>query len=263
MHKSSRCSAKIAANGVDIFYERAGTAKSGLLCIPGALGTTQTDFGPQLKSAILTASHSVIAIDPRGYGHSRPPNRTFTADFLHQDARDGFAVMRALGFEQFSLMGWSDGGNSAVILAASEPVAIRKMVIWGGNSFITDEDMQLYERTKNVDSWSKRHREAMESVYGSGGLREMWSNWSNTIKDIYAQGGDLYKQEVGRVRCPTFLLHGAKDPLVPRLHVDYLKEAFKCPLQYHEFPDGKHNIHLRYADEFNRMVFEFLASAEH
>lgn len=30
--------------------------------------------------------------------------------------------------------------------------------------------------------------------------------------------------------------------------------------RYFEFPDGKHNIHLRYADQFNEAVQKFLQS---
>lgn len=30
------------------------------------------------------------------------------------------------------------------------------------------------------------------------------------------------------------------------------------PNRYYEFPNGKHNIHLRYADEFNEVVSKFI-----
>ena len=253
------CSSKVSANGVDFFYERSGQGDNAILCLPGALGSTRTDFDAQLKSATLTANHSVIAVDPRGYGQSRPLDRTFSSDYLHRDAEDGLAVMQSLGFNHFSILGWSDGANSAVIMAANEPDAVKKLVIWGGNAFITEEDMKLYEATKNVDTWSTRFRDAMETVYGPDGLRELWAKWNSGVEEIFSQGGNLYREDVGKVQCPTFLLHGMKDPLVPQFHVDYLRENLKCPLLYHEFPEGKHNIHLKYADEFNRMVTDFLS----
>lgn len=242
---------------MNFFYERAGEGENAVLCLPGSLGTTRTDFEPQLKSDLLTRNHTVIALDPRGYGRSRPPARKFGLDFHHLDAKDGFAVMRSLGYNQFSVLGWSSGANSAVIMAANEPDAVRKIVIWGAHAFISEDDMKANQAT--IDSLSKRHRETMETVYGPSGLRELWASLQNAVDEIVSHGGNLYKEEVGKVICPTFLLYGAKDPIVPRLHVDFLQKNLKCTLRYHEFPEGKHNIHLRYADAFNQMVANFLS----
>lgn len=250
---------KVTANGVNFFYEQSGHSEDALLCLPGALGSTRTDFEAQLKSPALTANYSVIAVDPCGYGQSRPPDRNFPSDYLHRDAEDGLAVMQTLGFNKFSILGWSDGANSAVIMAARAPDAVKKLVVWGGNAFITEEDMKLYEATKNVDTWSSNFRDALEGVYGPDGLRELWAKWNKGVEKIFSEGGNLYREDVGKVQCPTFLLHGLKDPLVPKFQVDYLRENLKCPLLYHEFPKGKHNIHLKYADEFNRMVIDFLS----
>ena len=54
------------------------------------------------------------------------------------------------------------------------------------------------------------------------------------------------------------LLNGAMDPLVPGFHADVLHNGIAGSRMY-VFPKGKHNIHLRYAEEFNRVVEEFLA----
>lgn len=253
------CPFQVFANGMNLFYERAGSSKNAVLCLTGALGTTRAHFDAQLKSAALTSNHSVVVFDLRGYGQSRPPARSFSGDFNHRDARDGLAVMRSLGFDQFSVLGFSAGANIAVIMAANEPEVIKKMVIWGGTPFITEEDVKRSVPIRNVDFWSEGQLEAMEAVYGPDGLRELWGSWSNATDKIYSQGGNVCKAEVGMVRCPTFLLHGGKDPLVPRLHVDYLLENLKCPLLYHEFPNGKHNIHLKHADEFNKLIADFLS----
>ena len=52
-------------------------------------------------------------------------------------------------------------------------------------------------------------------------------------------------------------LHGAKDPLVPNFHADVLHTGI-AGSRLHFFPEGKHNIHQAYAQEFNRMLVEFL-----
>ena len=88
-------SAKERVNGVDLHYEVAGEGSRVVLCMPGALGTTQSDFGPQLKG--LSKDFTVVAFDPRGYGKSIPPKRDFPPDFFHRDAKDAADLMRKLG----------------------------------------------------------------------------------------------------------------------------------------------------------------------
>lgn len=91
----STISSKIQVNGVEIHYEVAGQSNHVVLCLPGALGSTQSDFGPQLNG--LKDEFTVIAFDPRGYGKSIPPKRDFPADFFVRDANDATALMKTLG----------------------------------------------------------------------------------------------------------------------------------------------------------------------
>lgn len=91
----SSVSAKINVNGVDLHYEQEGSHDHVVLCLPGALGSTQSDFGPQLTG--LSNEFTVVALDPRGYGKSIPPVRDFPSDFFVRDAWDASELMRKLG----------------------------------------------------------------------------------------------------------------------------------------------------------------------
>ena len=75
---------KVGVNGVDIHFERVGTGDHTLLLLPGALGSTRTDFSPQLNG-LNRDRLCLIAWDPPGYGYSRPPDRDFN-DFYRKDA---------------------------------------------------------------------------------------------------------------------------------------------------------------------------------
>merc|ERR1740130_1732823 len=100
-----------------------GDISSGVpvLCLPGAMGTAETDFAYQLDG--LSSSHGVVSLDPRGYGKSRPPSRRYPTDFYHIDAADAAAVMDSLGCKKYTVIGWSDGAISATILAAKNQAA--------------------------------------------------------------------------------------------------------------------------------------------
>lgn len=240
--------------GVRLYYEDRG-AGTPLLLIPGALGTGQSDFTPQLD-ALPSAGVRVIAPDARGYGNSRPPERTFPLDFYQQDTLDCAALMEAIGCDSYAVGGWSDGAIIGLLLTLERPQNVSKLVAWGGNAYLTDEDIAAYETTRQLSSWSPRMVQTMERVYGSQ-LQELWSAWCDAMQAIYRNGGDVCRQRLGEIHCPTLLLQGQKDPLVPNFHADVLHQGI-AGSRLHFFPNGKHNIHQAYAQEFNRLLVDFL-----
>jgi valacyclovir hydrolase len=242
--------------GVTLYYEDRGQGQP-LLLIPGALGTAQSDFGPQLEE-LPKSGLRVIALDPRGYGKSRPPAREFPFDFYEQDARDCAALMEAIGCESYAVGGWSDGAVIAQLLTLNRHHQVVKLVIWGGNAYVAAEDIEGYEKTRFLSSWSPRMVEAMSAIYGDE-LPDLWARWCDAQLALYQAGGELCRQRLHLIRCPTLILQGEKDPLVPRFHADVLHQGI-AGSRLHVFPEGKHNVHIIYAEEFNRIVGDFLRS---
>lgn len=266
------CAGKLNVNGVPLFYEKAGDGSHPLLCIPGALGTTKTDFEPQLEYfGRKDSTFTVVAFDPRGQGLSRPPERLFQTrpiHYLKQDAIDGHILMEKLNFPRYSVLGWSDGGVTGIHLSAAHPESVRNLVLWGANAYISSVDIELFLLTKDVSNWSKSMRKNMEAVYGEK-LQDLWTRWVDSACEVYDHcdqessdlGGDLCVKEVGMVGCPSLILHGDKDPLVPAFHPAYLEKNLR-DARIHRFPSGKHNIHIRFAQEFNMVVEAFLSKSD-
>lgn len=254
---SSVASGKQHINGVDLFYEQTGRGKHAVLLLPGALGSIKTDFGPQLKS-LSKERFTVVGWDPRGNGKSRPPQREYPPDFYERDAEDAVGLMKALGFSKFSLLGWSDGGISALIAAATYPNLIHKLVVWGANAFITQHDLDLYNAVRDVSKWSAKMRKPLEDVYGAELFSKMWEAWIDGVAPFLKRPeGSVCIESLPLIKCPTFIIHGEKDPMVPTLHAQFIYKHIKGSRLY-LMPEGKHNLHLRYADEFNKMVEDFL-----
>ncbi|XP_019958119.2 valacyclovir hydrolase [Paralichthys olivaceus] len=256
------CSSAVASgrqrvNGVDLFYEQTGRGQHAVLLLPGALGSTRTDFGPQLKS-LNKERFTVIGWDPRGYGRSRPPDRDFPADFYERDAADAVDLMKTLGFCKFSLLGWSDGGISALIAAAKSPDLIDKVVAWGSNAFITQHDLDLYNAVRDVSKWSVKMRQPLEEVYGAELFAKTWAAWVDGVTQfIKRPEGSVCMECLPLITCPTLIVHGEKDPMVPISHAQYLHKHVKGS-RLHLLPEGKHNLHLRFPEEFNKLVEDFL-----
>lgn len=117
-----------------------------VLLMPGALGSAWNDFRPQLeKLPALLPNRTIIAWDPPGYGRSTPPKRTFPVDFFQRDAKDAYDLMQELGFERYSLLRWSDGGMTAMIMAANHPDVVEKLVVWGASSYLLKEEIAIFE----------------------------------------------------------------------------------------------------------------------
>jgi valacyclovir hydrolase len=238
-----------------LHFEQAGQGIP-LLLIPGALGTGAGDFPDQL-GWFAERGFQVIAPDPRGYGRSRPPERDFPPDFYQRDAQDMFALMAGLGHGRFNIMGWSDGANVAAIMAAQAPAQVERLVVFGGQSFLTAEEITAFNGIRKISAWSPRAAEAMRAVYGDA-LDGLWDRYVDGQVALFEAGGNLYRERLARIRCPTLVLHGARDPLVPVFHAEMIHRGI-AGSRLHIFPEGKHNIHIRYADEFNALTHAFLS----
>lgn len=123
-----------------------GSGPDALILLPGALGTIHTDFEPQIDALPeLLDNHTVIVWDPPGYGKSRPPGRTFPPGFYHRDAYLADALMRRMGFDKYSVAGWSDGGSTGLVMASRYPDAIKKLIVWGAGTYVCPKELAFCE----------------------------------------------------------------------------------------------------------------------
>jgi len=251
---------KVKVGDVDFSYNQVGTGDHVVLLLPGALGCSETDFEPQLKT-FDTKKFNVISLDLRGYGNTRPPSRQFSVDFYEKDAEDAFSFMQKLGHLKFSILGWSDGGNSAAIMAAKYSNFIKKLVVWGSNSFVTPKELKSYQSIRDINSWSPRMREPMVKMYGYTEFERMWHSWVDIFSKMNMQNDgliDLYQKDLSKIKCETLIIHGLKDALVPLFQSEHLKANIEKS-ELLVWDDGAHNLHLRHHKRFKKTVEEFLS----
>jgi pimeloyl-ACP methyl ester carboxylesterase len=89
----------------------------------------------------FSTDRTVIGIDQRGHGHS--PDGPWSLSYKMM-ADDTAAIIEQLGIGPVDLVGHSDGGDVALLLARDHPQLVRRMVISGANlrSGLSPEEVQ-------------------------------------------------------------------------------------------------------------------------
>jgi len=180
-----------------------------LLLIHGFTGTARDDLNGLIDN--LSADYRVIAPDLRGYGASRPPNRDFPPDFYERDAADLAGLLDSLGAGPVAVLGYSDGAEAALLLAAARPDLVRGVVAWGVCGVISAAELAAVEGWLPVSAWGAARqtwRDQIVQRHGTEQLESMVNGWVEAARAIYARGGNISYEQAGLIECPVLLLNG-------------------------------------------------------
>ena len=111
---------------IELFYTKTGSGPP-LLLLHGN-GEDGTYFVHQVEE--FSRDFTVYAIDTRGHGHSPRGGAPFT---ISQFADDLLAFMDRQGLPRADILGFSDGGNIALIFALRHPDRVRRLILNGAN----------------------------------------------------------------------------------------------------------------------------------
>ncbi len=116
----------LSVDGTLFAYRELGPLGGTPLILLNHWGAVLDNVDPRIVDG-LARKHRVIAIDYRGIGLSGGSAPT-TVDAM---ARDTLAVIRALGFDQVDLLGFSLGGFVAQDVALKAPGLVRRLILTG------------------------------------------------------------------------------------------------------------------------------------
>ncbi len=114
-------------NGHPLYFEIRGTGAP-LVLLHGGGDTIASSFSRQLDTFAM--SREVIAPEQVGQGHTPDVAAPLTyADMME----DTVSLLKQLGVSNADVIGWSDGGIIALMLAARHPELVRRVVVSGAN----------------------------------------------------------------------------------------------------------------------------------
>src|SRR5436190_7519316 len=110
-------------NGLKMYYEVHGSGRP-LVLIHGGGSTIESTYGRVLPE--FAKAHRVIAIELQAHGHTPDIDRPLS---FEQDADDVASLLEQLKIEKAAIMGFSNGGTTALQLAIRHPGMISKLVL--------------------------------------------------------------------------------------------------------------------------------------
>lgn len=108
-------------------YSRISGAGEPLILLHGN-GEDSTYFKNQIR--YFSKSYQVIAVDTRGHGKSPRGKAPFCIRQFAQDLRD---FMDEKGIQKAHILGFSDGGNIALIFAVKYPERVERLIVNSAN----------------------------------------------------------------------------------------------------------------------------------
>ena len=195
-----------------VYFEAQGDGTP-VLVLPG-LFTGIEEFS-RLRDALVASGYHVIAADLPGSGRSEPQPRVYTASSYEEDAHALAALLRHLASAPAHVVGFSDGGEVALLMAALIPDATRLVVTWGAAGVLSDPGGQVREAIANVvdhptpplQGW----RDYLVSTYGEVNARAMTQSRTAAVSSIIEAGGELGLSKAGTIACPVLLVTCEQD----------------------------------------------------
>lgn len=243
-------------DGATLAYLEGG-GKRPLLLMHGYTGTASAHLGT--LSETLKSNYRIIAPDLRGYGASQPPARDFPPTFYRRDADDMAFLLRHLTCGPAIVLGFSDGAESAILLAALHPDLVAGVVAWGVCGVISGAMLARVRPrlpVPNKAQWCDWYQQ-IAALHGESQVEPMIRGWNQAAEAIFVGGGNICLEEAALVRCPVLLLNGDGDEGNPLADLMRLVERLENG-RYALIPNSGHAVHEDQPELFLQQVGAFL-----
>lgn len=191
-------------NGIKMYYEIHGQGEP-LVLIHGGGSTIQTSFGRILP--LLSQHYKIIAMELQAHGHTSDRD---APESFEQDADDVAALLRHLSISNAHILGFSNGGNTAMRIAMRHPELVNKLVAI--SSFYKREGMiaEFFEGMQHatIDNMPELLKKYYLQINkDEKGLLSMFTK----DRDRMLHFKDWNDDELRSIQSPTLLICGDRD----------------------------------------------------
>lgn len=190
---------------------------------------------------VFARSYHVYALDTRGHGKTPRGTAPFT---IRQFAEDLLSFMDTHGIGKAHVLGFSDGGNIAMVFAMKYPERLDRLILDGANL-----DAKGVKRSVQIPI-EIGYRFAKLFAGKSGEARLHAEMLGLMVNDPNVRPEDL-----SAIKAKTLVVAGTKD-MIKEGHTRLIADSI--PGSRLVFIEGDHFIANKCPDEFNRAVLAFL-----
>jgi pimeloyl-ACP methyl ester carboxylesterase len=163
-----------------------------------------------------------IAYDRRGFGQS-PHQRRFTSDMFDEDVDDLRTLLAGRGVERAHLVGHSDGGTIALLLAARSPELVATVTVIAVHVRGDPLTVATLRRMGPPTDWPATMQQSLRRAHGAD-WADLAGRW-HALWTSDAWAGWTIVDELGGIRCPVLVVHAREDDLAPPLHAEAIAAA--------------------------------------
>jgi len=192
-------------------YEWANNGEA-LVMLHGGMSATE-DWDTYMLPA-FESTHHVFAYDRTGQG--RTGDQPGSLHFAHQCA-EAIAYLEDVVKGSAHLVGWSDGGIIALLVALARPDLVKSIVAIGANYHYESGGIPLPE-------WPISDEDRAEYADRSPDAPETLDIKVSRMRAIWKSEPTLTVQDLGKISCPTLVLAG-DDELFSIEHTGTLYES--------------------------------------
>lgn len=192
--------------------------------------------------AYFQKEYQVIALDTRAHGNSQNDGRPLSTVLLASDLKE---VLDTLGITKTHIVGFSDGGNTALQFASAHYEYVDKLIAIGANT--TPKGLKFATQCSiNKDYYEAKIRSIfLKKYHKKANILQLMRNHPNMTQD-----------DLSLIRAKTLLIAGEHDVITNR-HLKYLNKHIAGSL-LQIIPNASHFLIQEYPDLFNQVVDEFL-----
>ena len=224
---------------IEHFYIEKGSGKAVILLHGN--GESSDYFRGQIDE--FSEQYRVYALDTRGHGRTPRGDMPFT---IRQFAADLLGFMDAHQIGKAHLLGFSDGGNIAMVFAIQHPDRVDRLILNGANL--------------NADGVKRSTQIPIEIGYRiakSFAAKSDSARRNAEMLGLMVNDPNLSPEELAGIRAKTLVIAGTRD-MIREAHTRMIAECI--PDATLVFVKGNHFIANRQPKEFNRAVLDFLQS---
>lgn len=264
----------IDIGGAIFAYRRLGQDSGTPVIFLNHLAAVLDNWDPRVVDGIA-ARHPVITFDNRGVGASQGRTPRSVAAM----ARDAIAFIRALGYDQVDLLGFSLGGFVAQVIAEEEPHLVRRLILAGTGpaggkgidkvtpitlldtlkatlTFKDPKEYLFFTRTANGKTKARQFVNRLTERTDNRDKSISVTAFRNQLKAIHNWGRQQPADLTG-IRQPVLVANGDHDRMVPSGNsTDLARRLPNARLTL--YPDAGHGGIFQYHAEFVDEALTFL-----